>query len=626
MCGIAGIWAKSGQVSDCNNRLSIMIRRLNHRGPDGNNRWIDRNGRGGLGFCRLAIIDLSDNGMQPLWNEDKNVGIVFNGEFYGYKKWRRTLIKNRHKFRSESDAEVALHLYEEFGLDFFLKEITGMFALAIWDKRNGEKLILVRDRLGEKPLYVYETPTQIVFASELKAIESDPFFVAALDCEFVAPFLMWAHIPAPLTPFKNVIKLPPAHCMVVSDKQCDMFCYWNLDYRNKSKLSINDQEEIFDDAIREAIKLRTVADVPISLFLSGGIDSTVIAKILSENGISVESICAAFDGDRYNESNYARAAAKTYGLPFKEVSVQDRAINDLEKYFDIIDEPFADEALLPLRNISEIIAKQFRVVLSGDGGDELLAGYHTKLGKARQLFFSRFPWKSRHHACQFFLDNSYGFEKWQERIRRGILPEIATMLSDSYFTPYIFRLYAKEAKTLERQAFGHIQDKVAYHKGRTNSFEDFILSYRVEYMSHCFLTKTDLATMSCSLENRAPFLDHRLMEMMAAAPVRLKLFQGINKLPFRRLLNDDFSERFVYRHKHGFSVPIGHWLRNDFREIAECLLLKQSRFLPEIFNMRYVRQMFNEHVCGAADHTHRLWLLLVLEVYVRQHIFHEHVF
>ena len=633
MCGICG------QVNfDRTNRvdshlLQDMINVLEHRGPDDEGIWIEQNI--GFGHRRLSIIDLSSTGRQPMANEDQSCHLVFNGEIYNYRDLRKEMAALGHFFHSATDTEVILHLYEECGVDC-VRQLRGMFAFALWDKRE-QRLFLARDRVGQKPLFYALTNERILFASEIKSILQDPDFVREVDEESIHHFLTYGYIPSPRSIFRGIYKLPPAHILIWQKGHVKIHCYWDLNYREKLKLSNQQKyEESFLEIFKESVRIRLRSDVPLGAFLSGGLDSSAtVAMMCQELQQPVRTFSIGFEERAYDELPYARQVASLYHTDHQEFIVRPDAAEILPKLIWYYNEPFADSSAIPTFYLAQYTRRHVTVALSGDGGDESFAGYERYMADRLASVCNFFPRFISAKRLQGIINSIPGGAEYKTFSRR--LKRFLCAASDTPERRYVrwMCFFDNEAK-LDNKAhvlysddwkdrFLHL-DSVdlatgLYHQALADRHLDRTLYVDIHsYLPDDLMVKTDIATMANSLEARSPFLDHKLIEFAASLPTDMKLRGLKTKFLPKKALGRLPPKEILYRPKMGFGVPIDRWLREDLRPMAYDLLLDSRCIQRGYFNRSSIQHLLDSHVSGKKDHSYRIWALLVLEMWHRMFI------
>ena len=646
MCGIAGaVWSESRQSLPAD-VLARMMDVMRHRGPDDAGVYESAaNSQSGpqaaLGFRRLSIIDLA-GGHQPLSNEDGRIWIVFNGEIYNYRELRGPLEARGHVFRTHSDTETIVHLYEEYG-DDFVRHLRGMFAIALWDDRR-KRLVLARDRIGQKPLFYRHEPGRLLFASELKSLLQVPDAPRELDLESLDLFLTYQYVPHPRSILKGYNKLPPGHLAVYENDRLSVSRYWHSPYEtdydraaladaelaNSDQWSDDEWRTRLRSTLTEAVRLRMRSDVPLGAFLSGGIDSTVITGLmqsLSERPVHTFSI--GFPVAEFDERKYAQEAAEHLGTDHHEYVVEPHAVDILPKLVWQYDEPFADSSAIPTMYLCEVTRRHVTVALSGDGGDEMFCGYNryqaVRLASridAIPVFRALCGWRGWQHVLPGNEQRSLPF-----RARRflGALaqsPEQRYMRWVGIFdTPARLRIYTPEM--VERLGgFDPTQLIIdAYGACRGRSIVTRTTCVDVQTYLPCdILTKVDIASMTHSLEARSPFLDHHVAELAARMPLRLKQRGAQGKAILVDAFKDLLPASIQTRSKMGFGIPIAHWFRNELRERLHDTLLSHSARERGWFDPQAVEGMISEHVSGQYDYGYRLWSLLVLEEWCRTYL------
>ena len=621
MCGIAGRVNYAPDHPIDRERLVAMTSAVAHRGPDAAGYYLHEGA--GLGHRRLSIIDLA-TGDQPLANEDRTVFVVFNGEIYNFAEVRRALEAHGHRFRTSSDTEVIVHGYEQWG-EHCVDRFRGMFAFAVWDAR-ARRLLLARDRLGVKPLYYAPLDGGLVFGSEIKSLLEDPEVPRQWRPEALDAYLTLLYVPAPDTIYQGIHKLPPAHVLVAERGTIRVSRYWDLEFTGDGDARREDDYlEELDGLLREAVQLRLISDVPLGAFLSGGIDSSVVVSYMAEAGNTPPvTIAVGFDDRAYDEVRHAETVARHLGCEFHPLMASQQVETLLPKLAWHFDEPFGDSSAVPTYYVSKAARQLVTVALSGDGGDELWAGY------------------ARHRV-----------ERWEQRARSVLGP--AAPLAGWLATA--LPLSVKGARSLRhlrwrsdrayalKHAYGmfepHTKDALYSPDFRsavnghdplvsfTDAYGDCASPDPVDrglyvdartYMIDDVLTKVDRMSMAVSLEAREPLLDHQLLEFAARVPSSLKLKDGRSKYLLRRVLDKRVPRSIVERGKRGFEAPIGEWLRGPLAPMATELLLDGRLRARGIFNPSELARLWNEHRRGEADHRHRLWQLVMLELWFREFI------
>ena len=622
MCGIAGRFNFDPTRAVDPAVLGAMTDAVTHRGPDASG-YFQAPGVG-LGHRRLSIIDLA-TGDQPVANEDGSVQVVFNGEIYNFAEVRAELLTRGHRFRTGSDTEIIVHGYEEWG-ERCVDRFRGMFAFALYDAR-AHRLLLARDRLGVKPLYYAEVPGGIVFGSEIKSLLQDAEVPRAWRPEAIDAYLTLLFIPAPQTIYAGIHKLPPAHTLVAEGGRVRLTRYWNLEFTGDGDARREEEYlEELDALLREAVSLRLISDVPLGAFLSGGIDSSTVVAYMKDTSASTPvTIAVGFDNAAYNESQHAETVARHLGCEFHALTASPDIEHLLPKLAWHFDEPFADSSAVPTYYVSRAARQLVTVALSGDGGDELWAGYaHHHVEQMEQRVRGSLG-PARHLAS--WLGRALPLSVRGARSLRhlGASPDYAYAMkhaSNGTFEPDAKdRLYSPDFSRALGGADPLERLRAAYRECRSSDPMDRALYADSQvYMIDDVLTKVDRMSMAVSLEAREPLLDHKLLEFAARVPVALKLKNGRSKYLLRRNLERRVPRHIVERGKSGFAAPIGDWLRGPLAEMTASLLLDGRLRDRGLFNDAEVRRTWDEHRTGRAEHPHRLWQLVMLELWFRTFI------
>ena len=616
MCGIAGQVTADRRPVEAD-RIAAMGERLRHRGPDDHGVYV--HGHVGLAHRRLSVLDLSAAGRQPMCNEDESVWIVFNGEIYNFGELRAQLA-SRHTFRSRTDTEVVLHLYEEYGLNC-VSMLRGMFAFAIWDGR-AQRLVLARDRLGKKPLFYRVDEDGLGFASELKALVLNRP-VPDLDPVALHHYLTFQYIPAPWTIFRGICKLPPAHLLVYEDGKVTEHPYWTLRY--DEKLAGRDERELreeFRSLLEESVRLRLISDVPLGAFLSGGVDSSSIVAIMSRLlDRPVKTFSIGFAEKEFNELPYAAEVARQFGTEHQEFVVEPSAVDILPALVSVYDEPYADSSAIPTYYVSQLSRQFVTVVLNGDGGDELLAGYPRYRTEGWDRLAARLPrgitaplrtLGARVPAGRL----SKGLARLGSPFARSYLARICYFSpeekADLYEPSFAARVAADDSYDLLLQWFRNVH--------ATDLLDQLLSVDTHSYLPDDLLVKVDRATMAHGLEARSPFLDHRLMEFAASLPVDLKVRGGQGKYLLKAAMRGVLPDHILDRSKMGFGVPIDRWFRKDCRAFVRDTLLSSRALQRGYFRPDRVRAMLDAHQDGGSNYGYRLYALLMLELWHREYM------
>ncbi|HEY8559750.1 MAG TPA: asparagine synthase (glutamine-hydrolyzing) [Pyrinomonadaceae bacterium] len=630
MCGINGIVYADARRRTVNERLLRQMRdTLEHRGPDEGGLFIENNV--GLGHRRLSIVDLK-SGQQPMFNNSRSCVIVYNGEVYNHNDYRRELIAKGYEYQTHCDTETILHLYEEYGADC-VQHLRGMFAFAVWDKGR-RQLFIARDRLGVKPLYyLHDAAGNLFFASEIKAI---------LEAGQREPEINYAALPDYLanhgtsgdeTLFAGIKRLPPGHTLVWKDGKIKIEKYWDLPFEpklNGVERSDRDWTSEWFELFKQAVELRLMADVPLGMFLSGGIDSSAIAAVMSKMvAAPVKTFSVAFAEREANELKYARLVADAFGTDHHEVIVSP------EEFFGRLphliwheDEPIAHPSSVALNFVSRLASRHVKVVLTGEGSDESLAGYGRYAKTLMNLNFGRYYRKVMPEAARHFVKNRIeslpSASKVGYKLRKSFFT-VEPNIENIYFDNFAVFPREMQARLLSEQTRERIGADNAdpyremqrfFDSAPTHSLLDRMLYADTKTYLHELLMKQDQMSMEASIESRVPFLDHRLMEFSARMPDRLKLRGGTTKFVLREAMKDILPKEILKRGKMGFPVPVGRWFRHEYKHLVDEFVLSERALSRGIFNADFVRELAARHQRGE-NHEERLWALLNFEIWQR---------
>jgi asparagine synthase (glutamine-hydrolysing) len=628
MCGIGGKLYTDPARSVEHEVLERMNAVLAHRGPD--DAGIYCQGAIGLAHRRLSIIDLSPAGHQPMANEDGTIWIVFNGEIYNFRELRPDLLQRGHRFRSQTDTEVILHLYEQHGVEC-LHRLRGMFAFAIWDGPR-RRLFLARDRLGKKPLCYQQDGEAFRFASEVKAILQDPAVDARPDPAGIGQYLTYGYVPGSTSAFQGIRRLPPAHFLIWESGRTQVTRYWRLRRDRKERRSEADWCEAILARLEEAVRLRLISDVPLGAFLSGGIDSSAVVAMMSQaSSKPVKTFSIGFEEPEYDELRYARQVAERFGTEHHEAVVRPDAMTMLPKLAWYYDEPFADSSAVPTYYVAEMTRRYVTVALNGDAGDENFGGYDRYVANLLAASFDRWP-----GAGIFRRVIRRGLRLWPHGGRRGSLRSRGRRFLDGLtdaperrYARWLCYFYGERKDELLRPEFRASLDGAdaldlllaVYRESDAPDFADATLGVDTAlYLPDDLLVKVDIASMAHSLEARSPFLDHEFMEFAATIPSDLKVRGRTKKYILKRALADLLPEAILHRPKMGFGVPIDHWLRHELKDLAYDTLLGPRCLGRGYFQAETVRRLLDEHTQGRAGWHYLLWNLLILELWHRTYI------
>jgi asparagine synthase (glutamine-hydrolysing) len=638
MCGIAGVINYYEKRDVSKRLLQKMVSVLEHRGPDDVGFHVK--GNVGLGIRRLSVIDV-EKGHQPICNEDNSIWIVYNGEIYNYKELRQELEKKRHKFKTNADTEVIIHLYEEMGRELVTR-LNGMFAFALWDSKR-HTLLLARDRAGIKPLFYYIGRDRLVFGSEIKSLLRDPSVPRDLNFQALHSYLSLLYVPAPLTIFNGIKKLPPAHTLEYVDGEVSIRSYWSIPYEGidtpESKShpkSLNSKTiQHYTSEIRErlqaSVRRRLISDVPLGVFLSGGLDSSAIVALMAQSSnMQVKTFSIGFrDAGYYDERQYARKIVNLFNTKHHEDEIEPKALEILPLLIKYFDEPFGDSSAIPTYYLAKLARQHVTVCLSGTGGDEIFAGYRRYLMEDLLQRYQRSP-----RALQ-----------WLIRRISGSLPVSRTSAIKEYFlllkrflacqgtSPMLRHInmlmcFSEETKA-QLYADGFPKDLIdasevieRYYR-KTEHFDDLTRTLWADfhtYLPDDLLVKEDRMTMAVSLEGRVPFLDHEFVEFVAAIPSKFKTHKLKTKYIFKEAMRPLLPSDIIDRRKHGFAVPIGEWFRNELKAYTTEVFQDKVTAQRGFFNIKYILSLLDEHQTGIQDYSSHLWALLIFELWCREYL------
>ena len=645
MCGIAGwINLDSNELSQNGEPiLHSMCDRIVHRGPDSEGLWLDD--RVALGMRRLSIIDLH-TGDQPVFNEDRSVIVMMNGELYNYREVRAGLEKSGHRFTTQSDTEILPHLYEEYG-DALVDHLNGMFAFALWDTRK-KKLLIARDRFGEKPLYYGVFDGKLIYASEPKALLAHPSVRAELDLDALRHYLSFDYVPAPMSIYKGIYKLPASHLLTIENGEVKTRRYWKLTWQKNAEArtsvrakSNGDTNTLptgrvsapidraaaeLRDLLFDAVRMRLVSDVPLGILLSGGIDSSTVAAFATQHATEkVKTFSIGFEEDSFDESKYARLVANHLNTEHYEDRLSAEKAGDLISEIGIwLDEPMSDGSLIPTYLLSRFVRKHVTVALGGDGGDELFAGYPMYFGHKMAAVYDAIPRFLRAGLIEPIVNN---------------LPVSTKNLSFDYKAKRFVAASKYDAVTRHHSWFGSFsigeQDRLLtkdvldvssgdIYRGAKELLKTTDAITEIErmqfldinfYMAEDILTKVDRAAMAVSLETRAPFLDPRVAQFAASIPLDYRLKGNKGKYILKKAVADLLPKTILQRPKKGFGIPIAEWLKGRLNPLLHDMLSPSRLYEQGLFNSEYIQRLIAEHETGKASHHKELWTLLVFQLW-----------
>ncbi len=627
MCGICGVYnVRSGEPVS-RELIERMTHLISHRGPDDSGVYLD--GDVGMGFARLSIIDLS-GGHQPMSNETGDIWIVFNGEIWNYKQLRKELIEKGHHFRTNSDTETIVHAYEEFGVDCIAR-LHGMFGLAIWDGPR-KRLLLARDRVGKKPLYYTRVDGNLLFASEIKALLCHPQVKREADVQALADFLSVRYVPAPATLFANIYKVLPGHWLLCENGTLREECYWDFTFGKTQRLPVDEYIRGIRQHINRAVEERLMADVPLGAMLSGGVDSSIVTGTMSQLMTEqVKTFSVGFDvpESQYNELPYARLVSQHFGTEHHELLVK---CSDMTDYWPLLtwhrDEPVSEPSDLGVYLISKLARQHVKVVLSGEGGDELFAGYPKYLVDWLASYYHLLPAPIRNQVITPLLDRlPYSMRKVKMAARTLSQPTLERWMN--WFGVFNGQLKNHLLSESTRASIDMDSSRAFRRWLEGNPQRDDLsamlyLDTKI-WLPDNLLMKGDKMTMAASLEARIPLLDYKLIEYAAGIPsdIKVKLFQA--KYLLKRAYADFLPEAILTRKKIGFNVPIGIWFREGQRNLITQLLLSERARSRGFLNDAFVAHILRDHLEGRTQYGNQLFILASLELWFRVFIDSSHL-
>jgi asparagine synthase (glutamine-hydrolysing) len=624
MCGIAGFISKeNNQFAERESMLDAMCKIITHRGPDEQGTTVE--GRAALGMRRLSIIDLK-TGQQPIYNETGDKFIVFNGEIYNFRELKAELEALGHQFKTNSDTETILHAYEEYGTNC-LEHLRGMFAFAIWDKTD-ESLFIARDRVGKKPLFYTQTKHgEFVFGSELKSLLQHGDVSREVDLPALDSYLTFGYVPEEFCIFKEVTKLQPGHFLIYKNGEVKTEKYWDFNYAKPTETKT--EAEYIEELrwrIKDAVNVRLISEVPLGAFLSGGVDSSSVVAMMSQIlETPVKTFSIGFNEDSFNELKFARMAAKHFNTEHHEFIVTPDLVEIIDDLVWHFDEPFADPSSLPTYMVSKMAREFVTVALSGDGGDEVFAGYTRYVRDKKRKGFAKLPKAIRQNFLQKIAESLPNGAFGKNFLYNTSLDSIDRYIdSISHFNKLRRKsLYSGEFLAKLGSDFGSGED--VFHEYATsvstgNDVDNLLYLDSKTYLPGDILTKVDRMSMATSLEARVPLLDHKLIEFVTQMPSSFKLKGLETKHIFKKAMEGIVPKEILYREKQGFGVPINEWINVQLKErILETL--NDKRTLERgYFDPKYIQSLLDEHASGRRDHSHSLWLLLMLELWHREFV------
>lgn len=625
MCGLAGFLRTPQTPSRDGHRqwLEQMGEAIVHRGPDASGVYLDD--QIALAHRRLSILDLSEAGNQPMVSTSGRYLIAFNGEIYNYPSIKTDLESEGYIFRTGTDTEVLLALFEHKGVGC-LDDLSGMFAFAVWDTQTSE-LFLARDRLGKKPLYYYEANGHFAFASEIKALNALPFVKREVRPDAIKDFFAYQYIPDPKTIYRSVHKLAPGHWLKTDGKQTEIGQYWDVSFSSPSASSQDELEAGLYDLIDDAVRLRMVSDVPLGAFLSGGVDSSVVVGLMADHTSQPVTTCSiGFDSKRFDEVTWARKVAGIFKTDHHEFTVRDNVPGSLASIARYFDEPFADPSFVPTYFVSQLARQKVTVALAGDGGDENFAGY-SKYGvdQTENRLRRFFPGALRRGVFPLLAQMAGSINSPAARKAQSLLgtlamePDQAFFTTNCFFRQSLWNELVRGNLKLDTEGYDPADiTKAHFQNADTDDHLGKILYTDIKtYLPGDILVKVDRMSMANSLETRAPLLDYRVVEYAANIPSALKLNGQEKKYILKHAFEKLLPEDVLYRKKMGFSVPLAQWLRNELFELADDVFNAEDSGLAQCFNMNKVRELWLNHQQGQDQNTQELWSMVAFELWWR---------
>lgn len=628
MCGIVALIKDGRPQAELAADLHRMAQTLVHRGP--NDQGIHAVDGAGIGMRRLSIIDV-DGGQQPIGNETNDVHVVCNGEIYNFAELRKSLEQKGHRFSTRSDAEVVVHLYEEYGQKCF-EHLRGMFGIAIWDGRC-KRLLLARDRLGKKPLFYAQTPDGVIAGSEIKAILAAAPELRQANPTVFAQYLQFGYIPEPQTAYRSVFRLPAGHFAVCEGGKLDLHRYWDLQFEADESLSVGEWQEQIDETLTQAVKLRLQSEVPLGIFLSGGLDSSAVAAYASRSGLkSIKTFTVGFDRPEWDESADAKLVADHLGcehhvLPLCEQTMCGGFEQTLSDIVWHCDEPFGDASAIPTYHISKLASEHVTVILSGDGGDELFGGYTSYRGALFAQNYRTYLPAFAQNSLPSLVRSLGKVSPW----KRYQIQRVAKVLEDSRLDlvpSYLRKVSIWNRSQLEDllapellagSDFAAEQQLISVLGNRQKDLVSRLSEADVKsYLLDDILVKVDRMSMAHSLEVRSPLLDHHVVELAARIPTRFKIRGGQGKDILRRVVDSQLPVRAIRKRKQGFSVPLRDWFRGRLRALVFDKLTSQNALPDGCFRQEHILETLEEHERGRVDHSNRIWQLLALNEWYQQ--------
>ncbi|MFH1478536.1 MAG: asparagine synthase (glutamine-hydrolyzing) [Candidatus Omnitrophota bacterium] len=632
MCGIAGFLLNNSSLGEVEAKhiLTNMCKSIQYRGPDDSGVWVAGHGAHGvvgLGHNRLSIIDLTSAGHQPMTNEDSSIWLTYNGEIYNFIELREHLIKKGHVFKSKTDSEVIIHAYEEWGEDF-ISRLNGMFSFGLWDKKK-ETLILVRDRMGQKPLYYSLREGSVIFASEIKAILEFPGFKREIDHAALRKYFLYEYSPLESTVYKDIRKLDGGHLLIFKKGISTIKEYWNMTFKQSSPGDTRRLKELLKDSVEK----RLVSDVPLGVFLSGGIDSSSITSLMSEMMPSerIKTFTVGFSDRSFDESRFSQDISKYFKTDHKEELLDPKTMIDImPEVLGFMDEPFSDASIIPTYLLSKFTKKHVTVALGGDGGDELFCGYDTFRAHGLASMYEKIPFFLKKYIFEKIVYNlpvsfdNISFDFKLKRFLKGMSfgKEVRDQIWLGSFSPQ------EQKELLVGDIYRSTKDELVLEdihatlKNSTsgNFLEKIIYIYCKFYLQGDILKKIDSSSMACSLEARSPFLDHRFIEYVSTISSDQKMHGLTTKYILKKAMKPYLPSFVTKRPKKGFGVPIAKWIKDDLKDLVREELSYEKIKNEGILNPDHVQLLLNEHFNMKKDNRKKLWTILMFELWYKRWI------
>ena len=624
MCGITGY---VGEDNHCDREMLVRMNdSITHRGPDEDGYFIEPGI--GLAMRRLSIVDLN-NGTQPIFNEDQSVCVVFNGEIYNYDELRNSLEAAGHRFSTNSDTEVIVHLYEEYGLDF-PNHLRGMFGIAIWD-RIKKRAVLARDRVGIKPLYYTVKDGVIYFGSELKCLLSTGLFEKKVNLQAVDAFMTLNYIPAPITIYEKIHKLEPGHILVSENGRHELKKYWDLQFSEKLNYSENEWKELLEEEVQRSIAIHLMSDVPLGAFLSGGIDSSLVVAMMSgQLEEKLQTFTMGFGGQSnavIDERPYAKMISDRYGTIYNDFTVSPDFESIAEKIIHSFDEPFSDDSVIPSYYICMLAREKVKVVLSGLGGDELFGGYHRYFGFKLSMYYQYLPGLLHNHVVKPLVRSLREPKQGSDKINHiKRFTEYAELTPENRYLAYVSAISPAEKHNLYNPDvmsgldFNRTGAFITDHFLNADASDPIDRMYYTDiktYLPDDILTLSDRLSMKHSLELRVPLVDHKLLELTAKMPHHLKIKLADKKYMLKKIASKYLPEKVISHRKQGFESPMASWLKNDLRQFANDVLSEKNVNEAGFFSHDYIQAKMHEHNSNKQKNNKVLFSLMMFHMWAR---------